>query len=81
MRELLSGVLAQCSGQWYKWVCSDSVQCSQWHHLLPDCLGENVVVVCFKCIIDLFRGACAFKENVQVAGHVKRVDHGDAFHA
>ena len=31
--------------------------------------------------IDLFRGACAVKGNVQVAGHVKRVDHGDAFNA
>ena len=31
--------------------------------------------------IDLFRGACAVKGNVQVAGHVKRVDHGDAFDA
>ena len=24
-----------------------------------------------KVLIDLFRGACAFKGNVQVAGHVK----------
>ena len=32
-------------------------------------------------IIDDFRGACAVKENVQVAGRVKRVDHGDAFNA
>ncbi len=31
-------------------------------------------------VIDLFCGACAVKGNVQVAGHVKRVDHGDAFH-
>ena len=31
--------------------------------------------------IDLFRGACAVKGNVPVAGHVKRVDHGDAFDA
>ena len=31
--------------------------------------------------IDDFRGACAVKGNVQVAGHVKRVDHGDAFNA
>ena len=29
--------------------------------------------------IDLFRGACAVKGNVQVAGHVKRVDRGDIF--
>ena len=29
-------------------------------------------------IIDLFRGACAVKGNVLIAGHVKRVDHGDA---
>ena len=28
--------------------------------------------------IDDFRGACSVKGNVQVAGHVKRVDHGDA---
>ena len=31
--------------------------------------------------IDDFRGACAVKGNVQVAGHVKRVDHRDAFNA
>ena len=31
--------------------------------------------------IDDFRGACAVKGNVQVAGHVKRVDHGDASNA
>ena len=31
--------------------------------------------------IDLFRGACAVKGNVPVAGHVKRVDRGDAFDA
>ena len=31
--------------------------------------------------IDLFRGACAVKGNVLVAGHVKRVDRGDAFDA
>ena len=32
-------------------------------------------------IIDLFRGACAVKGNVQVAGHVKRIDNGAAFNA
>ena len=32
-------------------------------------------------IIYLFRGACAVKGNVQVAGHVKRADHGAAFYA
>ena len=32
-------------------------------------------------LIDLFRGACAVKGNVQVAGHVKRVDHGAVFYA
>ena len=26
--------------------------------------------------LDLFRGACAVKGNVQVAGHVKRIDNG-----
>ena len=31
--------------------------------------------------IDLFRGACAVKGNVPVAGYVKRVDHRDAFNA
>ena len=30
-------------------------------------------------VIDLFHGACAVKGNVQVAGHVKRVDHGAVF--
>ena len=35
-----------------------------------------------KCSsIDLFRGACAVKGNVQVAGHVKRIDNGAAFNA
>ena len=32
-------------------------------------------------VIDDFRGACAVKGNVQVAGHVKHVNHGDAFNA
>ena len=32
-------------------------------------------------IIDLFRGACAVKGNVHVAGHVKRADHGAVFYA
>ena len=32
-------------------------------------------------LIDLSRGACAVKGNVQVAGHVRRVDHGAAFNA
>ena len=31
--------------------------------------------------IDDFRGACAFKRNGAVAGHVKRVDHDDVFDA
>ena len=31
--------------------------------------------------IDGIRGACAVKGKVQVAGHVKRVDHGDTFDA
>ena len=35
--------------------------------------------LCITVPIDDFRGACAVKGNVQVAGHVKRVDHGDAF--
>ena len=30
-------------------------------------------------LIDDFRGACAVKGNVPVAGHVKRVDRGDIF--
>ena len=30
-------------------------------------------------VIDDFRGACAAKGNVPVAGHVKRVDCGDIF--
>ena len=29
--------------------------------------------------IDLFRGACAVKGNVQVAAHVKRIDNGAAY--
>ena len=31
--------------------------------------------------IDDFHGACAFKGNGAVAGHVKRVDHDDVFDA
>ena len=44
---------------------------------------SSVCVICMKyrILIDDFRGACAVKGNVQVAGHVKRVDHGDAFNA
>ena len=30
-------------------------------------------------LIDDTRGACTVKGNVRVAGHVKRVDHGDVF--
>ena len=32
-------------------------------------------------LIDDFRGACAFKGNGAVAGHVKGVDHDDVFDA
>ena len=41
------------------------------------------VALCFRLdqSIDLFRGACAVKGNVQVAGHVKRIDNGAAFNA
>ena len=35
----------------------------------------------FHSPIDDFRGACAFKGNGAVAGHVKRVDHDDVFDA
>ena len=59
------------------------------HHSALECV--TVVRLCsVKCcpalnmeedIIDLFRGACTVKGNVPVAGHVKRVDHGDAFDA
>ena len=38
-------------------------------------------VIELSVIIDDFRRACAVKGNVQVVGHVKRVDHGDAFNA
>ena len=31
--------------------------------------------------IDLFHGACAVKGKFPVAGHVNRVNHGDAFDA
>ena len=43
-----------------------------WFHLIMCTVGS---------IIYLFRGACAIKGNVQVAGHVKRVDHGAVFYA
>ena len=32
-------------------------------------------------VIDDICGACAVKGKVLVAGHVKRIDHGDAFDA
>ena len=35
----------------------------------------------FVIIIDDFHGPCAVNGNVSVAGHVKRVDHDDAFDA
>ena len=43
--------------------------------------STDLVVCCNMLLIDNFRGACAVKGNVQVAGHVNRVDHGDAFNA
>ena len=39
------------------------------------------IIVYMNKSIDLFRGACAVKGNVQVAGHVKRVDNGATFNA
>ena len=38
----------------------------------------NVQIVMDYVNLDLFRGGCAVKGNVAVAGHVKRVDRGDA---
>ena len=35
----------------------------------------------FQFTIDDFHGACAVKGNGAVAGHVKRVDHGNVFDA
>ena len=32
-------------------------------------------------MVEDIRGACTVKGNVPVAGHAKRVDHGDAFDA
>ena len=37
--------------------------------------------ICHALSTYLFRGACAVKGNVQVAGHVKRIDNGAAFNA
>ena len=42
---------------------------------------DRTYVGSFPIIIDDFRGACAVKGNGSVAGHVKRVDHGDVFDA
>ena len=42
---------------------------------------DRTYVGSFPIIIDDFRGACAVKGNGAVAGHVKRVDHGDVFDA
>ena len=41
-------------------------------------MDDKLMQICIMYTIDLFRGACAVKGNVLVAGHVKRVDHGDA---
>ena len=56
--------------------------------LIVDIEKEAVVLIIYakndlndSTSIDLFRGACAVKGNVQVAGHVKRVDNGAAFNA
>ena len=54
--------------------------CSQWYKVQPNhaCTGLQLQIL---DTIDLFRGACAVKGNVQVAGHVKRVNHGAVFYA
>ena len=55
-------------------------------HLSPntsygfDGISTILLKQCKKAIDD-FRGACAFKGNGAVAGHVKRVDHDDVFDA
>ena len=48
-----------------------------------DLLGYNQFPssIKYRQTIDDFRGACAFKGNGAVAGHVKRVDHDDVFDA
>ena len=38
-------------------------------------------IVKFHVLIDDIRGSCAVNGKIPVAGHVKRVDHGDAFDA
>ena len=51
-------------------------------HILIGMFNSNPMIpLSVFASIDDFRGACAVKGNVQVAGHVKRVDHGDAFNA
>ena len=35
------------------------------------CVDATIMLKKYNNIIDLFRGACAVKGNVQVAGHVK----------
>ena len=42
---------------------------------------RDVMISKFCGAIDDFRGAYAVNGNVSVAGHVKRVDHGDLFYA
>ena len=50
--------------------------------MLPNILqSEQELHIWNPCRIDDFRGACAFKGNGAVAGHVKRVDHDDVFDA
>ena len=41
----------------------------------------KIIVYSIYVTIDDFRGTCAVKGNGAVAGHVKRVNHGDVFDA
>ena len=53
-------------------------------HMFDDLHGYDMCefhIRSIQQIIDLFRGACAIKGNVQVAGHIKRVDHRAVFYA
>ena len=39
--------------------------------IIWSCLTYHFNTISYNCRLDLFRGACAVKGNVQVAGHVK----------
>ena len=49
--------------------------------ILDDNTDKEQAISIMIITIDDFRGACAVKGKVPVAGHIKRVDYGDTFDA